>query len=232
MGEALLQAESMLDNRQAELCVVGGVDSFLETPTLEWLDGTGRLKTPERPTGLMPGEGAAFVALGRPSRAREPQQPPLALLGPLSWGEEEADESPAPGEVLARTLRDVLERNPERDEEACVLIHDLNGQDGRALDWGHALLRSSQAFPRIGQLPRWLPALSFGDVGCATGFFQLCIAVRAFARGYAAGPQLLLACSSDEGARAALVVTAPGSPGFHDSGDLARPGSRSVVPRE
>ncbi|MBZ4422600.1 hypothetical protein [Myxococcus sp. RHSTA-1-4] len=210
-ASALRQADALLGSRQAERCVVGGVDSYLDIPTLEWLEATRRLKTPERPTGLMPGEGAAFLAIERASAPRERREIPLALLGPLTLLEEDAsaDESQAPGEVLARTLCDVLERNPERDEEVRVLIHDLNGQDRRSLEWGHALLRGSQSFPRVRQLTRWLPAVSFGDVGCATVPFQACIAVRALARGYALGRQLLLCCSEDAGTRAALIITAP-----------------------
>lgn len=210
-AEALQRAEALLGSRQAELCVVGGVDSYLDVPTLEWLEATGRLKTPDRPTGLMPGEGAAFVTIERATGLRERRVAPLALLGPISLMEDpDEDGSVAPGEVLARTLCNVLERNPERDQEAQVLIHDLNGQDVRAMEWGYALLRGSHSFPRIGQLTRWLPALSFGDVGCATVPFQVCLAVRALERGYALGRQLLLASSSEEGGRSALIVTAPG----------------------
>jgi 3-oxoacyl-[acyl-carrier-protein] synthase-1 len=211
---ALLLAETLLGSRQAELCVIGGVDSYLDGPTLEWLEATRRLKTPERPTGLAPGEGAAFLAVERASPSRERREAPLALLGPLTMLDEDAEEeeNPSIGEVLARALCDVLERNPERDQEVQVLLHDLNGQDRRALEWGHALLRSSQSFPHLRQMTRWLPAVSFGDVGCATATFLVCVAVRALARGYALGRQLLLSCGDeDEGVRAALLITAPGA---------------------
>jgi len=208
-AEALRQAQVLLNTGSAEICLVGGVDSYLDAPTLEWLDGTQKLKTPEWPVGFIPGEGAAFLAVERLSSARAQHKSVLALLGPLSLVPEKvADEDrPLSGEALAQALHEVLERNPERDQEVRVLLQDLNGEESRASEWGSALVRLREAFPQLLQLKQWLPTLSFGDVGCATFPFLACAATQALARGYSPGNQLLLTSSSEEGLRAALILS-------------------------
>ncbi|MFY0564526.1 hypothetical protein ACN28E_11795 [Archangium lansingense] len=210
----LQRAAALLEGGKADVCLVGGVDSYLDVPTLEWLDATRRLKTPQRPVGLMPGEGAAFLAVEKGRTAQARGMNVLARFGPLSlkaepggYGEE--DFRPL-GVELASALVDAVQRNPTKAREINVLLVDLNGQEARALDWGHALVRCSSSFENLGGMRQWIPAINFGDVGGATAAFLACIALRAFARGYASGREILLSCCSEQGLRGALILNAPG----------------------
>jgi 3-oxoacyl-[acyl-carrier-protein] synthase-1 len=209
----LEHAARLLRTRRADICLVGGVDSYLDDPTLEWLAATGRLKTPLWPTGLMPGEGAAFLAVERRSDAQARGAPPMARLGPLSLAQEDGDYGEVDfrpqGRQLAAVLLDVLRRNSNQAREIQLLLADLNGQEVRATDWGTALVRCSPSFKEFGHMTRWLPASSFGDVGGATAAFQACVAVRAFARGHALGSEILLSSCSEQGLRGALIFKAP-----------------------
>ncbi|WPB79587.1 hypothetical protein KYC5002_10575 [Archangium violaceum] len=211
----LQRAAALLETGRVDVCLVGGVDSYLDGPTLEWLDATRKLKTPERPVGLMPGEGAAFLAVEKARTARARGLHTLAQFGPLSMGEEpggygDGDFRPL-GVELASVLVDSIQRNPTKERDISVLLMDLNGQEARAMDWGHALVRCASAVEKLGRMRQWIPASSFGDVGGATAAFLMCIAVRAFSRGYALGHELLLSCCSEQGLRGALILKAPGS---------------------
>jgi 3-oxoacyl-[acyl-carrier-protein] synthase-1 len=63
-------------------------------------------------------------------------------------------------------------------------------------------------------VPRWaaagkqaLLATSFGETGAAASALGACMAVRAFARGYAGGNEVLVWSSSPCGAKSAFVVS-------------------------
>ncbi len=71
--EALRQAQDWLERGVCDRCIVGAVDSLVDTTVLAPLDLLGLLKTVARPVGMLPGEAAAFHVLGRvPSGAQPP----------------------------------------------------------------------------------------------------------------------------------------------------------------
>lgn len=206
----LNDAMEMLRAGQAEACVVGGVDSYLDVGTQEWLYATGRLKHPNQPVGLMPGEGAAFVRVERVQSANRAGHVILASVGPVVVHTETYrldDERPGlHGRALVEAIREVLQRNEQRERDVRVMIHDLNGQERRAREWGTALIQLLSDFRSLGELERWLPAVSFGDTGCAAGAIAACMAIRAFARGYSRGNEILLCNASEQGERGAAIL--------------------------
>lgn len=213
VGGALQMAQELLSSGQREFCIVGGVDSYMDLSTLEWLYGIQRLKHANRSVGLMPGEGAGVLLVEREGSARKRGARVLAKVGSLSLRDEEywlSDEGQTPhGRALTAVIRDVIHANPRWDADINLIIHDLNGQEVRAREWGFALVQLASEFKVLAQAQQWSPALSFGDVGSASGAFALCMAVRAFARGYSRGPDILLCNSSEQGLRSAVLLKTP-----------------------
>ena len=72
---ALEAALRCLSERQAEVVLVGGVDSYLDLALLSQLDLEDRILGPRIMDGFIPGEGAAFLAL-RPFRGASVERPP------------------------------------------------------------------------------------------------------------------------------------------------------------
>ena len=86
------------------------------------------------------------------------------------------------------------------------MVADLNGTNPRANDWGNALVRAGPPFNAPADL--WIPALSFGEVGAATGPYALCLVARAFARGYAPSGEAVVWLWGDGGGRGAFSLHA------------------------
>ena len=67
---AMLRARDALRTGRVRLCLVGGVDSYLEAETLEWLDETEQLHSEGNIYGFCPGEGAGFCLMSTLATAR------------------------------------------------------------------------------------------------------------------------------------------------------------------
>ena len=204
---ALRQAMRDLAGGPLDVCVVGGVDSLLQTTYLDWLNQERKLKVADSPSGLIPGEGAAFVVLETLDKARARGAEVLALVTPIAAAVEK--ESPdgktsSPGRATAAVLRETVAATPCDPLRIHRVINDLNGERWRFLQWAMAC---SPALSRLAPAWRlWHPADCFGDVGSATGAMHACIAVRALWKSYAVGDAVLICNASDSGERAAASV--------------------------
>jgi 3-oxoacyl-[acyl-carrier-protein] synthase-1 len=187
----------------AQTAVVLGVDSWLDEATLEWLDATGRLKRDGMPVGLQPGEAGVAIALVReplPGRSTivrggvSEAQEPRALLSAAS----------TVGEALSQVVARAWTSSPQ---EVAWVIADQNGEVYRATDWGYAVVRLRAQFEAFANPVVWYPAVSFGDVGAASALVGMCIADRAWLRGYAPTRTALIAAASDGASRAAVALT-------------------------
>jgi 3-oxoacyl-[acyl-carrier-protein] synthase-1 len=89
-----------------------------------------------------------------------------------------------------------------------LLYTDINGESYRSEEWGFVTLRT----PSVWRSPGYkAPSDSWGDVGSAFGALGGVLAVRAFARGYARGPRVMVVAGSDRGLRGAMLLQAPES---------------------
>ncbi|MFY0526214.1 hypothetical protein ACN28I_24790 [Archangium gephyra] len=207
---ALQLAQQLLTARHVERLVVLSMDSYLDETSLEWLQMHGRLKTPDRPVGLKPGESAACLLVELPQVARQRGAPVLATIEAVATGSEKGSRmagQPGTGEILTQALEQVLPQTPAGGF-AGDLISDLNGEEWRARAWGFVQVRLRD---RLGERTRLLlPCTSLGDVGAASGAVGVCMATRAFARKYAMGEQALIVSSAEHGEVGAIRVHAPG----------------------
>lgn len=194
-----------------DVAIVGGVDSWIDATSLQWLEERGRLKGPATPAGLAPGEAAGFLVLEAMPHAQSrgariqavlqstivDREPNAQLAGKFSAGETLAL-------ILARTA-------PLADWSAEAppwLIVDQNGESYRAREWGSALTRLVERHPGFQAPIVWYPVISVGDTGSATGVVQANMALQAFERGYAQGRQVALLASADAGQRSATLLDA------------------------
>ncbi len=148
---AFEQAIGALRRGDAELCLAGGVDSYLDGDTMQWLHECGRLQTPSRPYGFTPGEGAAFCLLASDRWIEK-----HAAAARMSIIEVHSAHEPARrgtrkvcvGEGLARAMNGALAPVRAAGEHIDVWIGDLNGETYRADEAGFALSRMAERHAR------------------------------------------------------------------------------------
>ncbi len=206
---AMQQACDLLLAGQGRFCVAGGVDSFLNADTLEWLDAQGMLKSSANRNGFLPGEAAGFCLLASSATAREFGLPVLTWL-------ETAGAAVEPNRIRTRTvcvgrgLSDAVEqalaplRMPQDrvDESIC----DMNGEPYRSEEFAFTVLRTQKSLVDFSRFVT--PADCWGDIGAASGPLFANLAIASQRRGYAKGPRTMLWASSEGGDRAALVLRA------------------------
>jgi 3-oxoacyl-[acyl-carrier-protein] synthase-1 len=206
---ALARAVALVAERPSEPCLVGGVDSYLSAGTLAWLHGREQLKSGGNRWGFVPGEAAAFAVIASPSLVSARGLSPAAWVLSAATAREEVTPCgsvPLLGKGLSAALAGALVAlvgDARVDEVVC----DLNGERWRGDEAGFALARASRRFVDPGRMTA--PALSFGDVGAASGALWLAVAAHAGARGYARGPRVLVWTSAEGGARAAALLDVP-----------------------
>ena len=216
-GQALAAAAEDLKNRRVSTALVCAVDSLASAETVRFLREEGLLKTEDHPTGIIPGEAAVALLLS-PAPAAKGAAPgaPVFLRGvaldtdPHPVG---ADR-PTDAQPLAGCIVSAL--GPLAPQaRAPLLVSDHDGQHWRAYEWGTLQLQLASRAPALAEAPAWLPAMSFGHTGVASGGLGAAVALRAFQRGYAPAPSILVLSSSATGERAAIHLSSeePSAPG-------------------
>ena len=211
-AELVNAAAQQLEVGTLDAAVVGGVDSLVDEPELDWLNITWRLKTAEQPVGLVPGEAAALVLLTRSARSHRGRTPALANLHSVQCaqkGRAYLGGHAPDGDGLAAALFPFAQAQCVNGNNPW-LVTDQNGECYRAGDWGQAVVKLLTRFPGYQNPVVWYPALSFGDTGAASAAVGTCMVLRAFARSYAPSNIASVVSSNDGPDRAALLVEKPG----------------------
>jgi len=201
--EALRRAQQRLADGRWRCAIVGGVDSYLDPDAIGWLDAERQRLHGRVRSGLIPGEGAAFVALMEARAARAAGLPVLALVHAAATATESnriKTDTICVGEGLTAAVQAALPADGVVDE----LYGDVNGERYRSEEWGFVALRLGAAFRDPADYQ--LPTASWGDAGAATGALNLVLATQALSRGYARGPRALIWGGSEAGLRAAVVL--------------------------
>lgn len=191
---------------EVDACIAGGVDSYIDRATLEWLDWTGCLHAAENPRGFIPGEAAGFCVLAAEPLVRERSLPVLARVAAAATTQEQKlrrDRAVCTGEGLTAAFRSVLAQLPT-DVKVEQLLYDYNGQPHRAEEYGFAVMRVGDRFREPGRLTT--PAESWGDVGAATGPLLAMLAIVAASKGYARGGHALVWTSAMVAERTAALL--------------------------
>ncbi|WP_164002338.1 hypothetical protein [Pyxidicoccus caerfyrddinensis] len=210
VATALEQAARIIEGDRAERCLIVAVDSYLEPDTLDWLASRHRLKHGGNPVGLMPGEAGIALLLEAPRAVEARRGHVDAWVQGIALADtgspRDARSARRDGIVLADTLASMSPTSPFRGD----VVADLNGEEWRARELGGALARLG---PGLSDARLILPATSLGDVGAASGGVGVCLAARAFARGYARTNESIVMSLAETGRVAAIRLGHPDTPG-------------------
>ena len=206
---AIQQADKWLSEGVCDRCVLGGLDSLLDPTTLEALDGLAILRTPERAVGLIPGEAACFLMVETPAMAARRGvhvQASLESPGTALGAAHPKLRHETPGrDALPDAITTTFAGLADRGQSTGLAVVNLNGDPYRAFGWSAASMQVLGPM-RLSEIPVWIPALSFGDTGAATGPVSVALLARAWARGYAPSRNAVICLMDDFGERAAVYV--------------------------
>ncbi|MBU8899862.1 hypothetical protein KRR26_30050 [Corallococcus sp. M34] len=205
---AISQGSHWMSQRGLERLIVIAADSYCDPLTLDWLMSARRIKTPEVPCGLMPGEAGACLLLETATSARR-RNPPMCfpVLG-AAVREEPChffSRKPNVGAMLAASLAEALGGTARREPFTGSIVSDLNGENWRATEWGYARVRLARSISDA--LHVMMPATSLGDTGTSSAMVSVCVAAMALRRGYARAEQILVVSSSERGHVGALRLS-------------------------
>jgi 3-oxoacyl-[acyl-carrier-protein] synthase-1 len=202
-------AGRLVGSGQAEFCLAGGVDSYLDRDSLKWVEDCEQLHKLDNAWGFIPGEAAGFCLLCSHATATRYELNVLGHLLGVAIAHEEnriKTETVCIGKGLTRAVRDVLQSLASSEARIYHTICDMNGEAYRADEFGFMLARTSERFVDASAFTT--PADCWGDVGAASGPLFVLLACAAATKGYASGPVTLLSTSSEGGARAAALFLA------------------------
>jgi len=190
---------------KADFVLIGGIDSYLNADTLEWLDDIEQLHSENNIYGFCPGEAAGFVLLGRPVKGNDG----IDIIGAGSAVEENLikTEDICLGDGLSKAFKTAAQPLAEGLTVDRILC-DMNGERYRGNEYGFAVLKTSGLFTDAAKFET--PADCWGDVGAASGLLYAGLVIEAESRGYSPGPTTMIWSSSEAGRRAAAILTKRG----------------------
>ena len=201
---ALQTACGKLRHGEAQFCLVGSADSWLDPELLEAIDLAGRLHSVNSIWGFTPSEAAGFCLITTGAAALRLGLDPLAELLAVATAQETklmGTQTVCIGEGLTTAFRGVLDPQHRVSHSYC----DLNGETYRADEYGFTVCRTSDCFEDASSFTA--AATCWGDVGAASGPLALTLPVAAWARGYAKGPiNLTWGSSANTPLRAAALL--------------------------
>ncbi len=192
-----------------DICLAGGVDSYLHPDTLAWLELEEQLHSSTVSWGFCPGEAAGFCLLASERAVEELGLVGQArLIGCATAHEPNGIKTGAIclGEGLTAALDGVLSNVVFAYNKVNQIICDMNGEPYRGDEFGFAFIRTSRYFDDTADC--LTPADCWGDVGAASGPLFIVLAVIAARKDYALGDYTVVYTSGENGNRtAALLAT-------------------------
>ena len=203
-------AAKALDDGEADVAVVAAVNSYHDPDTLEWMDGTGQLKSELNRDGFFPGEGAGACLLVRADVAKALRVTPLARLTAVSTALEEIaidSEEVCVGEGLSAAFLGLAPAVESANRQITDTYCDLNGQRYRNEELVYAAMRANHLFAP--EVETTHPADCWGDVGASSGPLFVSLALAGSQKGYCRGSRAALWAGSATGRRAVALLDFP-----------------------
>lgn len=210
-------AGQLLKDNPHCICIIGGIDSFLASETLDWFEDSERLKsgTFGRNQGFSPGEAVGFMLVETKEGALCRKKKALAEVVGVGLANEPApflSERPSKGEGLTKACKAALSESTCDPADIEVVLGDLNGEFFRAKEWGYAEFRCFGNCNDARQL--WHPADCMGSIGAASGAILMNIAAVGLSRGWIEKYAMVF-CSDDEGECGSIVLKSNSSANTH-----------------
>jgi 3-oxoacyl-[acyl-carrier-protein] synthase I len=207
---ALDAGRNMIRKGIADFCLIGGVDSYLEPETLEWLEASDQLHSSgpaNNAWGFVPGEGAGFCLLASSEAANRSGLRPYGRILSVAVTRESnliKTETICLGHGLTAAFESACRPLHEPDEKVDEIICDMNGEPYRAEEFGFATIRTNHRFVNSSDFQA--PADCWGDVGAASGPLFINVSAIRHQKGYGHGSRTLAWASSESGERAAAII--------------------------
>jgi 3-oxoacyl-[acyl-carrier-protein] synthase-1 len=187
--------------------LAGGVDSYLEPETLEWLEENDQLHGGPNAYGFIPGEAAGFCLLCSQQAVERFHLRVLARVWTAATAREKnliKTDTVCLGKGLTEVFQKVFAELPAPAEKIDHSINDMNGEPYRADEYGFAVCQQGTRFINASHFTA--PADCWGDVGAASGPLFANLVIAAGQRGYATGRHNLVWTSSESGERCAAIL--------------------------
>lgn len=198
---ALARAHKLLHEGNFSHVLIAAADSLLTWPTLSVYVREDRLLTEQNSNGLMPGEGAGALLVGRPTGNAE------LLCSGIGFGVEKAhidSGEPLRAEGLATAIKGALADAGCEMHDLDFRITDLSGEQYYFKEAALALSRTLRK--RKEEFDIWHPAECIGETGAVGGLAVLAVANAACRKAYTVSPNILTHMANDAGQRAAAVL--------------------------
>lgn len=203
------QALKHLAQNKSDLCIVGGLDSYMDATLLNALYEERRLQTADARSGFAPGEGAAFFALAGENVQRGLQLPSLGVVRGAQTSQETklvSDGAVSRADGLVQAVLGACASLQLPQQAPTMVLCDINGERHRSEEWGLLQLRIGDRM----RTTAYASAVSYwGDQGAATFPLLAMLACCSWSRGYALDERALLWSASDSGLRGAAVIEQP-----------------------
>ncbi|WP_434725257.1 beta-ketoacyl synthase N-terminal-like domain-containing protein [Mesorhizobium sp. RIZ17] len=201
----LERALEVMEQQGVEQVLLGGVDSLVNDADLARLGQAGRLKAENNAQGLVPGEAAAFVRLTRLPEGKSPILVAIHGVGLAQEQDNVLSERYSQGDALLEALRNAVNGSGPSEPDIDFVISNSNGE--RYSGWEELIVRPRFYRTRREILPTAYPAMTIGDIGAAGGALALMLAADSLLNDYAPGPTAVCELASENGLRAAAVMT-------------------------
>ena len=201
------EASRQIRQGQIEFCLIGGVDSYMEAETLEWLDDEGQLMSGQNRSGFPPGESSGFCLLASRETAYRNRLTILAeIVGVATTIEKNRikTETICTGDGLSSAFYAITSKIKLPEEKINAIYCDINGERYRTEEFVFTALRQQAAFVDVHDTTH--PADCWGDIGAASGPLFTCLAVASSQRGYAKGLRSFIWTSSEGGQRSGALL--------------------------
>jgi 3-oxoacyl-[acyl-carrier-protein] synthase I len=200
MAVAMVAADKLIHQGKCQHAIIAATDSLLHWPTLSSLEKAERLLGENNSNGFMPGEGAAAVLVGAPSKEAE------LRCNAVGFGVEKvhiSSEEPLRAQGMSNAIWQALTDAQQQMHELDFRITDLSGEQYYFKEASLALSRTMRVTKE--KFDIWHPAECIGETGATSGLVLLAVADAACRKGYADGPNILAHMANDGGQRAAVI---------------------------
>jgi 3-oxoacyl-[acyl-carrier-protein] synthase-1 len=209
-GDALPRAASILATKAADIVLWGGAHSDISTASIRALAGAGRLFDSQHLDSVVPGEGAAVVALTTEAHARSlGPRPVIEGVGGATTDATPANEVPVSGDALLEAIRAAMA--DAGSEPAGWVLSDVAYEALRMREWEMVQVRSRALL----SVPYKWDALSqrMGRTGAAQLPLAAAVVAASYGLGHVPSPSVLALSGTDAGRRSAVWMRAIGGPG-------------------
>lgn len=198
-------AEQYFEEYNNGLCLIGGVDSYLDHQTIKWLERE-RLMHCTNQKGFIPGESAGFILTGTPDSIEKYGLSSFSEISSYGVSEEPAhilSGQACCGNGFTEAIKGALNGMPE-EITVDQIYGTLNGHPWFDNEFG-------LSFPRILEFlsnPDHLkfPSEHWGDIGAASIPVFITLIAESIRKNYAKGPFSLICSSSMDSSRGAVLI--------------------------